>query len=256
VEALAGRAAQAEELLLRALDAAVVASDDGARAAIGSTLVHVMLDAGREEEARQLLEDVSRNAAADDVVTQVSWRSAQARVLASSGRTDDARELARQAIRLAEQTDLMGLRADALLALAEVLLAEGRPNEGVPFARRALRALERRGAAIPAGRARAMLESLGHPAAGPPAGLPAMPPATSEETGSPASADEAAVDEEPAGSPDETSDVAFQEPPPSPFADIAFRRADHPQPAEHPASPPEPRAERANESSWWSFGRR
>ena len=85
VEALAGRLERAEELLLQALDAAALAGDEGVRAAIGGTLAHVLLDAGRTEEALQLLEAVSSAADDDDVVTQVTWRSARARALASTG---------------------------------------------------------------------------------------------------------------------------------------------------------------------------
>ena len=264
VEALAGRLERAEELLLQALDAAALAGDEGVRAAIGGTLAHVLLDAGRTEEALQLLEAVSSAADDDDVVTQVTWRSARARALASTARTDDARELARQAIRLAEQTDLMDLRAGALIELAEVLRAEGRPNEAVPFARRALRMLERRGAVIPAGRARSVLESLGRPVAGPPAALPAMPapdPGVSdaveaEEAGDPDGPSDGPPDGQPELSSNGAGDDAFEEPPPSPFADIAFPRADRAEPVEPPAPHPEPRAHKANESAWWSFGRR
>jgi tetratricopeptide (TPR) repeat protein len=174
VEALAGRTERAEELLWQALDAAVGGGDDGLRAAVASTLAHMMVDLDRGEEALPLLDEASRTADGDDVLTQVGWRSARARALAASGRTWEAGTLARDAVRLAEQTDLMDLRAGALLSVAEVLRAEGRPDEAAPFARRALRALERRGAVVPAERARGMLASLGRPTA---PVAPAPPPA-------------------------------------------------------------------------------
>src|SRR5207342_2584290 len=124
-------------------------------------------------------------------------------------------------------------RAGALIALAEVLRAEERPNEAVPFARRALRMLERRGAVIPAGRARSVLESLGHAVAGPPAALPAMPASDPEESGAVEEEQDGDPDEPPDGpsdgpsdgqpevSPNGSGDRTFEEPPPSPFADIA-----------------------------------
>jgi hypothetical protein len=170
--------------------------------------------------------------------------------------------VARQAIRLAEQTDLMDVRAGALLALAEVLLAEGRPNEAAPFARRALRALQRRGAVVPAGRARSMLESIGHPVSGLPAAPPGTAPSRSEESG-PAADAEGSLDEEPEDASGDASDGdGDDEVSPSPFADIAFggeRYAELQQPESTPKRPepdPEPRAAKPTAGSWWSFGKR
>jgi tetratricopeptide (TPR) repeat protein len=248
VRILTGDLASAEERLGRALDAAARAGDDGVRAAAGATLAHVLIDTGRAEAALELLEDVSRTAVADDVVTQVAWRSARARALASLGRVGEARSLARRAIRLAEQTDLTDPRASALLAQAEVLRSEGRSNEAAPFARRALRALERRGAAVPAARARALLASLERPDDVPPGeespaepadGLPAAPSTTEDD----------AVLDEP--SEDDAS---------SPFAEFASganeaaRGHVDGQPQDQPALE-EGRAVKAT-AGWWSFGRR
>jgi tetratricopeptide (TPR) repeat protein len=266
VEALAGSSERAEELLGRALDEAAQEGDDAIRAAIGATMASVLLDRGRPEDARQTLEEVSRSAAGDDVVTQVTWRSALARALASEGRTDEARDLARQALRLAEQTDLMDPRAGALLALAEVLRAEGRPNEAGPFARRALRVLERRGAAVQAERARAWLGSLDRPVGLPAAPqMPAGPEPFADASGETVEPDGAALtaDEEPV---DTAAGISDAEPWPSPFADIADREPDRsdpwaqpdPEPERRGAEPesaePEPQAKPVG--SWWSFGRR
>jgi tetratricopeptide (TPR) repeat protein len=260
VEILARRPGRAEELLGQALDAAVRVGDEGLRAAIGSTLAHVMLDAGRSEEAIQLLENVWRAMAPDDVVTQVAWRSARARAFAAQDRTEEAGEVARQAIRLAEQTDLMDVRAGALLAFAEVLRAQGRPNEATPFARRARRVLDRRGAVVPAERASALLESLAHPAADGPAadgGLPAppLPGADPIQARAPAMEAGRAGVEEPETSPEpDMEDAELERPTVSPFADIASRGHDA-VPANGHDGEPAARAEKPV-GSWWSFGRR
>ncbi len=87
-----------------------------------------------------------RDVAPDDFVTQVRWRTARARILARSGQWDTANATARDAVQLADQTDLIDLRSGVLLDLAEVLRTPGRPNEAVPLARKALRTLERKGA--------------------------------------------------------------------------------------------------------------
>jgi tetratricopeptide (TPR) repeat protein len=249
VRILTGDLAGAEERLGRALDAAARAGDDGVRAATGATLAHVLIDTGRAEAALELLEDVSRTAVADDVVTQVAWRSARARALASLGRVGEARSLARRAIRLAEQTDLTDPRANALLAQAEVLRSEGRPNEAAPFARRALRALERRGAVVPAARARSLLASLERPDDVPPGeespaeladGLPAAPPTTDDD----------AVSDEPA-----EDDVSA-----SPFAEFVSGESEaapgHVDGEPLDQAPPEERRAAKATAGWWSFGRR
>jgi hypothetical protein len=63
-------------------------------------------------------------------------------------------------VRIADQTDLIELRAATLLDHAEVMRLLGRPNEAQPSAYKALRSLERRGAASSAERARAMIDLL------------------------------------------------------------------------------------------------
>jgi tetratricopeptide (TPR) repeat protein len=60
-------------------------------------------------------------AAADDLSTQVLVRSARGRVLAERGELDDGLRLCREAVSLAEETDDVNMRADALTGLAEVL---------------------------------------------------------------------------------------------------------------------------------------
>ena len=52
----------------------------------------------------------------------------------------------REAVSIAEQTDSVDLRANALLYLAEVLAAADRPNEAGSFRARATRLLSRKGA--------------------------------------------------------------------------------------------------------------
>ena len=56
------------------------------------------------------------------------WRGVQARVLARRGQLDDAEALAREAVSLAEQTDFLVYRGDALVDLAYILqrLRDGR----------------------------------------------------------------------------------------------------------------------------------
>jgi len=135
-------------------------ADAGLRGEVAASLAHVACDLRDLQGALEFTELAERDGAPGDLGTQVRWRSARAKILAREGRPDEAKSLARQAVQLADQTDLIDLRTGALLDLAEVLRLTERPNEAVPFARRALRTLERKGAEAPAARARALLEDI------------------------------------------------------------------------------------------------
>jgi tetratricopeptide (TPR) repeat protein len=163
VEAVAGDAAAAETVLRDALAAAGDPDAEAPRAAIAASLARVLLDLGRPSEALELAELAGRAAPRDDWSSQVWCRSAWARASAELGHLAEGLATAREAVRMAEQTDSTGLRAEALLDLAHVLELAGRPNEAVPIARRALRGLSRTGATAPAARARALLERLSAP---------------------------------------------------------------------------------------------
>lgn len=161
IEALAGELEAAERLMREGLDSADRLGDGHVRAELAAALANVLEGLGRQEEALALAEVAEREAAADDVATQVRLRAARAKALARMGRpAEDAKTLAREAVQLADQTDLTELRAGALLDLAEVCRLIGRPNEAAPLARRALRTLVRKGAEAAAGRARALLGQL------------------------------------------------------------------------------------------------
>ena len=161
IEALAGELEEAEWLMREALDSAGRLGDGRVRAELAALLANVLEGLGRQEEALSLTEVAELDAATDDVATQVRLRAARAKAMARmGGPAEDAKALAREAVQLADQTDLTELRAGALLDLAEVLRLIGRPNEAVPLARRALRTLERKGAEAAAGRARALLGQL------------------------------------------------------------------------------------------------
>jgi tetratricopeptide (TPR) repeat protein len=150
----------AERLMRQALEHADRVAEPGLHAEIAASLAHVAIEVRDLQGALEFTEMADEDGAPGDLWTQVRWRSARAKVLAKGGRPDEAKALARQAVQLADQTDLIDLRAGALLDLAEVLRLTERPNEAVPFARRALRTLERKGAEAPATRARALLEEI------------------------------------------------------------------------------------------------
>jgi hypothetical protein len=67
--------------------------------------------------------------ASDDVITQMLWRQARAAELAHRGENAEAERLAREAVALAEKTDMLNEHGDALVDLAGVLELADRRNE-------------------------------------------------------------------------------------------------------------------------------
>jgi tetratricopeptide (TPR) repeat protein len=150
---LAGDADTASAALRRAYAAAVDAGDERLRAAIAATWATLLVTplgrvAGASEATEALeLADVARTWGAEPA-TNVGWRVARARALMLQGRTEEADRLARDAVSVAEQTDSVDLRANALLHLAWVLAGAGRPDEAAAFERRAHRLIERAGTSV------------------------------------------------------------------------------------------------------------
>lgn len=151
-----GSAESAEQSLRTALDADV---SGPALGAVRALLAYVLTELGRVE-AIGVADDAASLADENDIVSQVTWRAAKARCLAVGERHGEARQLAGVALRLADQTDLSELRARTRLDFAEVLLATGRANEAGPAARAAARAIERKGSAAQASRARDLLDRI------------------------------------------------------------------------------------------------
>ncbi len=80
---------------------------------------------------------------------------------AARGRAlEEGEAYARAAVEIASHTDLIGEHADANVALAEVLRAAGRADEGLPAAEAALRLYEQKGNLVLAAQTRTLLEEL------------------------------------------------------------------------------------------------
>ena len=105
----------------------------------------VILEQGRDEEAEALAEVSARLGASGDLMTQVRWRRVRARVLARRAEIQAAEALAREALTIAEATDFVNERADALIDLSHVLEASRRRDEAVAAASGALRSLRAEG---------------------------------------------------------------------------------------------------------------
>jgi class 3 adenylate cyclase/tetratricopeptide (TPR) repeat protein len=129
-----------------------------------STLVAILAEAvylqGRLEEAEQLAMASRDSAGSEDVYSQILWRGVQAKVLARRGRSEEAASLARESLALAEPTDSLGLKATALMCLAEVLGLTGHATDAEATVDQAVQLFERKGNIAAARQARRLLEQL------------------------------------------------------------------------------------------------
>ena len=160
IEVLAGRPAAAEYDLRLAYDLYGQIGDEGHRTNLMCDLADVLHLQGRDEEALRLTEESEATAQPDDVMAHCAWRKSRARLLAGRGAGDLAERLAREAVRLAERTDALETRGDALLTMAEVLHRRDRADEAVPFIEQALALYSRKGNVILMARTRELLEEL------------------------------------------------------------------------------------------------
>jgi DNA-binding SARP family transcriptional activator/class 3 adenylate cyclase len=115
----------------------------------------------RYEEAERFCSVSERTAPDDDLSTHVIWRGVRAKLLAREGEHDRADALAREAVRLASQTDHINRHADTLLDLAEVLRAGGQRAQADAAVREALARYSQKGNTVSAERARSLVATPG-----------------------------------------------------------------------------------------------
>ena len=156
VEVLAGDLRTAEAELRRDNSTLEGLGETYFRSYIVGILAHVLLESGHRDEAASFAELGETLSDADDVLSQVVWRTARARLLADDGDTG-AEALARSAIELAEGTADLELQADALDDLGAVLAALGNHDEAEAAIRQALQLYERKGDVVSAARVRQRL---------------------------------------------------------------------------------------------------
>ena len=134
--------------------------DKGFLSTTAAILAAAYVELGRLEDAERWADRSAEVGASDDAVTQVLWRQAKARVLARRGRHGDAERLARQAVELAEPTDMIEAQAGAYADLAEVLLLAGNVDEAEAALREAVHRYDRKENVVAAARVRGRLAEL------------------------------------------------------------------------------------------------
>jgi predicted ATPase len=160
VELLAGDPAAAERSLRTGYATLEEMGDRSLLSTTAAYLAQALLAQRRDEEAEQFAELSDELAAVDDLLTQMLWRSVRAKTLAGRGRIEEAERLARQAVALAEKTDFINHRGDALVDFAIILRQAGRLADARAALAEGLRLYEQKGNAVGAGKARAELAAL------------------------------------------------------------------------------------------------
>ena len=116
---------------------------------------------GRLDEAEHWATRAAELGASDDALTQLLWRQVVAKVCARRGQHAEAERLAREAVAIAERTDMLAVQSDVYADLAEVLALGGRREEATEALEQALDRYQRKGNLVSAERARERLAELG-----------------------------------------------------------------------------------------------
>ena len=157
IEMLAGDSAAAEASLRLGFDALTEMGEQAFLSTTAAFLARAVFEQDRVDEAEELAQLSARLAATGDLLTQVLWRGVQARVLAARGQLEDAEALAREAVSLAEQTDFVVYRGDALVDLAHILRDSGLTDDAAAAATAGLQLHEHKGNLVTAAKIRSEL---------------------------------------------------------------------------------------------------
>ena len=95
-------------------------------AALLSRIAHEL---GRDDEAMSLSKTAEETTSADDIESQVLWRTMRVPILVRIGQLPDAQQLAVSAAEMARQTEVPTLQADTLTELAIVLALQHRYDD-------------------------------------------------------------------------------------------------------------------------------
>jgi len=121
-------------------------------------LAQALLALHRDAEAEQWLERGRETAPSEERLPQILWSQTRGKVLARRGQFQEGERLAREAVALAEWTDMLNAHADALIDLAEVLALAGRDARAELA--QALALYERKGNLVMAERTRSRLTEV------------------------------------------------------------------------------------------------
>ena len=145
VEMLAGDVGAAEQIAREAYSTLERMGERGYRSSAAALLAHALSARGELDEAERFSRTSEEATAPDDAFSHVLWRSARAKIRAQRGELVEAEALAREAVALAERTDLLNTHGDTVADLGEVIALAGRPAEAAEVYLQAAEIFERKG---------------------------------------------------------------------------------------------------------------
>jgi tetratricopeptide (TPR) repeat protein len=155
VAMLKGDPAQAEEAAREMCETLEATAEFGNLEWACCNLAQALLELGRDDEAERWLDRGRETAPSEERLPQMLSRQARGKVLARRGELQEGERLAREAVALADESDMLNAHADALLDLAEVLALAG--QEARAELEKALALYERKGNLVMAERTRSRL---------------------------------------------------------------------------------------------------
>jgi predicted ATPase/class 3 adenylate cyclase len=159
VEILAGDPAAAARIS-RESYAQLEPTGERAYLSTAAVMAHALVELGELDEAEHFSRVSEQASSPEDVFSQVLWRSGRAKIQARRGELTEAEGLAREAVALAEQTDLLNTRGDTLADLAEVLLLGGRSADAASVLDQAAERFERKGNLVSLERVRSLARGV------------------------------------------------------------------------------------------------
>jgi class 3 adenylate cyclase/tetratricopeptide (TPR) repeat protein len=167
IEMLAGDASAAERAVRRSCELLEELGEVGYRFLAVGQLAASLLALERLEEADKWTRTAEELTPNDDVASQMFWRQVRAQVLGRRGEHEPAEKLGREAVSIAEETDMLNFHGNALADLAEVSILTGHVDDAREQLERALALYERKGNVVAGEKARRRLAEIqaGTPAA-------------------------------------------------------------------------------------------
>ena len=162
---LEGKPAVAEQELRRGYETLTAIGEVNFLSTVAGILAEAIYVQGRYEEAERFTRISEESAGAEDVYSQLLWRSVRAKCVARQGDMSAALGLVRESDILIRSTDSLDLRWHALLSQAEVRRLAGRMAEAETAVHEAIRAAEQKENLVGAQFAREALRGLLEPPA-------------------------------------------------------------------------------------------
>jgi DNA-binding SARP family transcriptional activator len=163
VHALTGNVEAAEQDLRAAIDLLASIEDKSSRSTVLAYLASTLCDLGRYAEAEEQTELGQEYAAVDDWLSLALLSSARARLLGHRGQLALALSAADSALAIAEATDDLSTRGQVWMAKAEVHRLAEDHERTTSCLRHAIELFDRKGNAVMAARARALLTTANRP---------------------------------------------------------------------------------------------